>query len=446
MQIRKLDSELYTRFKSRIVYDATLGRSLVGARERKSQRIYRWFNYKEAFSPRLVSEFLNPLFNSTPGKLLDPFAGTGTSLIASASLGWTADGIEISPIGNTVIKAVKAAGCLSRDELERLKFWGKEKPWAHTPPGKINTYRVTQGAYSPETEAAIGSFLTAVNSESSKLKEILTLALIGILESVSYTSKDGSFLRWDHRSLRNTKSLHDKGEIRPFAEAMVDKIREICEDISSGIFNTGFTDKINISIGSSLELMDKIPDKTYDSVVTSPPYCNRYDYTRNYALELAAIGVSDDELKGLRQDMLTSNADIRPKSLDRWPLAVSAADSSPLLQAVLKSLEGMKSLNLLNNNGILRMVRGYFYELSCIIYECFRVLKSGGRVYMVNDNVRHAGINISVDLILSDIAETLGFVTDKIVVLPFAKGNSPQQMKIYGKAGLRKSIYYWTKP
>jgi DNA modification methylase len=55
------------------------------------------------------------------------------------------------------------------------------------------------------------------------------------------------------------------------------------------------------------------------------------------------------------------------------------------------------------------MVRGYFYEMACVIAECARVLKPGARLFMVNDNVRYAGASISVDVILSDIAETLGF-------------------------------------
>jgi site-specific DNA-methyltransferase (cytosine-N4-specific) len=91
-------------------------------------------------------------------------------------------------------------------------------------------------------------------------------------------------------------------------------------------------------------------------------------------------------------------------------------------------------------------VRGYFYEMTCIIAECFRILHPGAYVYIVNDNVRYAGINISVDLILSHIAEKLGFVVEKILVLPTKKGNSSQQMGIHGRKPLRKCVYVWRKP
>jgi hypothetical protein len=64
---------------------------------------------------------------------------------------------------------------------------------------------------------------------------------------------------------------------------------------------------------------------------------------------------------------------------------------------------------------------------------------------MVNDNVRYAGASISVDMILSDIAEKLGFSVENILVLPDGKGNSSQQMGEHGHDPLRKCVYVWRK-
>ena len=64
---------------------------------------------------------------------------------------------------------------------------------------------------------------------------------------------------------------------------------------------------------------------------------------------------------------------------------------------------------------------------------------------MVNDNVRYAGANIPVDLILSDIAQGAGFDVEKIWVLPTGKGNSSQQMGTHGREELRKCVYVWRK-
>ena len=196
--------------------------------------------------------------------------------------------------------------------------------------------------------------------------------------------------------------------------------------------------------------MPKLADNLYDAIVTSPPYCNRYDYTRTYALELALLGINEKELIQLRQQMLSCTVENRAKDLlrinPRWETAVAAADDQKLLQAILKYLEDQKARGELNNDGIPRMVRGYFYEMACVIVECLRVLKPQATLFMVNDNVRYAGASVSVDMILSDIAEQLGFDVETILVLPNGKGNSSQQMGEHGREPLRKCVYVWRKP
>jgi len=91
------------------------------------------------------------------------------------------------------------------------------------------------------------------------------------------------------------------------------------------------------------------------------------------------------------------------------------------------------------------MVRGYFSEMNVIIGELARVVRRGGHVIMVNDNVRYAGEEIPVDLILCSFAEALGLRTKVIWVLPRGKGNSSQQMGAHGRAELRKCVYVWER-
>ena len=201
--------------------------------------------------------------------------------------------------------------------------------------------------------------------------------------------------------------------------------------------------------GSCLELLPNLEPGAYDVIITSPPYCNRYDYTRTYALELALLGVGEAALVKMRQQMLSCTVENRAKDLlamnPNWRGAISAADKQVLLRSILSYLESQRDQDLLNNNGIPRMVRGYFHEMACVIAECGRVLRSGALLMMVNDNVRYAGASISVDLILSDIAQSLGFAVENIMALPNGKGNSSQQMGTHGREALRKCVYIWRK-
>lgn len=456
-EIDDLDRQLHHHFQKKIIVQPSLTRLLVSFQANKTRPIYRWYKYKEAFSASLV-ELLCQKYKVTQGKILDPFAGSGTALFAASNMGINADGVELLPIGQQIINTKKLLDAeFTTDDFDRLKTWIELQSWKQFK-GKITLpeLRITKGAYSQETKAAIEQYLEACRQENTRVQAVLSFALLCVLESISYTRKDGQYLRWDYRSGRGQgKKTFNKGEILGFSNAITNKINEIINDLEPStqqleLFSIKKSQgQIDLRRGSCLDVMPCLPDATYDAIITSPPYCNRYDYTRTYALELALLGISEKELSNLRQEMLSCTVENRPKDLltinQAWKTALSIADSQTLLQAILRYLDSKKLEGGLNNNGIPRMVRGYFYEMACVIQECFRVLKPGAFLFMVNDNVRYAGASISVDIILSNFAEKLGFVVENILVLPSDKGNSSQQMGNHGREPLRKCVYVWKK-
>lgn len=455
--LNELNREAESRWNHRLVLDAALSRSLVSFQANKSRAVYRWFKYKEAFSAGLVEHMLDR-YRVANGTLLDPFAGSGTALFAGANFGMKAEGIELLPIGQTIIATKQLIDwSITSEDVHRLTVWAQEMPWQDWVATKpFNEIAITRGAYPPGTVRAMGAFLAATEGEGERVKAVLVFALLCILESISYTRKDGQYLRWDHRSgRRQGKKIFDKGAILPFDLAIADKLREIVADLRTGdapqdLFGTiRARAEIALHSGSCLEILPKLTGGKYDCLITSPPYCNRYDYTRTYALELAALGAGEQSVAKLRQEMLSCTVENRPKSLvnmhPHWKDAVLAADQHALLQAILEYLESENSLGRLNNRGIPRMVRGYFYEMACVISECARVLKRKAPLIMVNDNVRYAGAVIPVDIILSEIAERLGFVAEHILILPSGKGNSSQQMGAHGRESLRKCVYVWRR-
>jgi DNA modification methylase len=458
--IEQLERQLESVYKSRLVVEPRLTRQLVSFQANKQSAAYRWYKYKEAFSGELV-DFLLSEFERPKGPILDPFAGMGTTLFASRAQGLDATGIELLPIGLEIVKArMLAEDLLDDDARARLAEWIGAKPWKkekkHVPVGEL---AITRGAYPDETLDGIEKYLAAASKEGNNVERVLRFALLCVLEVVSYTRKDGQYLRWDYRSGRTWgKTKFDKGRIVPFEEAIVAKLTDVLQDLekrehpSTGLFShkhESVKGKIGLLSGSCLDLLAQLEPDSFAGIVTSPPYCNRYDYTRTYALELAMLGVGEDGIKDLRQAMLSCTVENRAKDLlainPNWKRAIKAADNQALLQEILNYLDRLKTEKLLNNTGIARMVRGYFYEMACVIQECSRVMKKGAVMFMVNDNVRYAGASVSVDLILSDMAEQLGLVTERILVLPNGKGNSSQQMGEHGREALRKCVYVWRK-
>ena len=58
---------------------------------------HRWYIVKEAFSPILVEQAMESSGCKKGDVVLDPFCGSGTSLIAAADKGFSTVGCEVNP-------------------------------------------------------------------------------------------------------------------------------------------------------------------------------------------------------------------------------------------------------------------------------------------------------------------------------------------------------------
>lgn len=451
----KIVESLEASYEDLIVENPDLNRKLVSYQNSKRLPVSRWFKYKEGYASELVQYCLDSS-GITTGTILDPFAGSGTTLFTANRLGMSSVGVEILPIAQEIIKIQELALSASSEDLERgIEDFLERSPWKEPNIGdeayELNEIAITAGAYSPETKASLERYLQAAGQQGEPLARLLRFAALCILESISFTRKDGQFLRWDFRSGRSrSKSGNgfDKGKIWDFDEAITYKLLEIAEDLRTISFKPE-QDRVRLVEGSVLRLADQIEDESVSGVVTSPPYLNRYDYTRTYALELAFLGLSDHDVKNLRQELLSATVENREKDLATSDEAfLKAQEALAEIEAYVGCGQYLNSLvekGEINNPGIARMYEGYFLELSATIYHVSKKMKKGSKFFMVNDNVRYGGLAIPVDLILSEVAKRFGLATEKIWVLPGKKGNSSQQMGEHGRLALRKCVYVWVK-
>jgi Tfp pilus assembly protein PilZ len=459
---------LYRRYRSKIVPNGELDRSLVSFQANRKRSFYRWLKYKEAFSAKFV-KYIIKRFTKEGGVLLDPFAGVGTALFEARGLGWDAIGIELLPVGFFLMDARLAAERVGREAFRRSLARIEGMDWKACIKGgyRFEHIPITEGAFPIETQRELEGFCAYIRGlRDANLRKVFELAGLAVLEEISYTRKDGQYLRWDHRAGKpRVKSSFNKGQLVPFGTAIKKKLREIYSDLFengvSGLFD-GSREKVepgNLDLrkGSCLEILPGMRDESVDLVVTSPPYCNRYDYTRTYALELVYLGLDAEDVKKLRQTMLSCTVENHPKLRELEELyrrigrnetmgkVLKVVEGQASLREVLDILDELGSLGRLNNSNIPKMVKNYFLEMGFVTYELARLLRRGGKVVMVNDNVRYAGEEVPVDLILSDFARRFGLLTKNIWVLPRGKGNSSQQMGCHGRHELRKCVYVWEK-
>jgi hypothetical protein len=378
------EEALTGRFEHVLRTNPTLDRSLVSFQGNKAARGHRWFRFKEGFSAALVDYLYDKLGISGP--ILDPFAGVGTTLHVASRRGMASVGIELLP---AAVEAIQVRRMLQqgdgKEKAARLRRFAEQRSWEQ--PGPTRQYahlRTTMGAFPADNQRHLERFLgDAEQVDDPSLGRVLRFAAMCVLEAISYTSKDGQFLRWDCRS--GKQSQFRKPVIRGLTEAIQAKLQEIAEDLSSEDRSNEAV-PIDLQVGSCLEELPRLPANYFGAIVTSPPYCNRYDYTRTYALELALLGVSDTEVARLRQRMLSATVEQRPKEHleavfgeQLFEQASAAYSSQELVSTILEYLRECRAARMLNNPGIVRMIENYFREMALVVFAAARACCGRGR-------------------------------------------------------------------
>lgn len=441
----------------------------------KKDRLHRWLKYKEGFSSELVRILFEDLGLTVGDNVLDPFMGSGTTALVAQMEGLNSVGFDILPMSKISILAKSAVYDYDLEELNTLiaDIEALNTPHNYT---TVTPYISTTKDGYPEQTAKDLAFYNEYFAKSNYSKGamvLLKLCTLNTLENISYSKKDGQYLRWDcrcpkiiaaneERQKKGKKPfvvILNKGELPSLKEALVTELKNVVEDIKYIQTTIRPTPtQCNFIEGSALFEMTYLAANSINGVISSPPYCNRYDYTRTYAMELAYLGVSDAEVKKMRQDLLSCTVESKSKieilrahysSIGReldFERIHNIIKSNPVLSEILNALKQRYKNGEVNNKGIIPMIEGYFTELTFIFAELYRVCVSGAKIAFVNDNVRYAGEVIPVDYLTTMLAETLGFIPEVVYTLKQQKGNSSQQMKKYGKVNLRKSITIWRKP
>ncbi len=401
----------------------------------KEAPIHRWFQYKEGFSYKLVEMLLRE-FGADPARhrVFDPFVGCGTTVLVARQMGLSGWGIDILPVA-VFVSRVKLREIFEYDveklkaQIERLRQVPFRPP-AQSAPQDIRIIRL---AYDPVVLEQILFFQEQIQQvEDEAIREFLMLGLMAILERVSYTSKDGQYLR-----LKRGKQILP---VRPILLAQLEMMfndllgeqKQLTLPGLSPSLTHACNGQVYVARADARAFCDSFDDYA-DLVITSPPYLNRYDYSRIYSLELCLQFVHRfEELKQVRHSLLRSHIESRQAPTDDV--------RHPALVEILNNLNGQN----LNNPRIPVMIKGYFEDMNLALKQLARICRPGAKVALVVANARFHGELIPVDLLLSELAVDAGFEVERIIVTRY-KGNSSQQMGRFGRVAVRESIAIWRR-
>ncbi|MGI2336013.1 MAG: hypothetical protein ACRKGH_05160 [Dehalogenimonas sp.] len=381
--------------------------------------IYNWYPYKHSYSKDLVLNLLDH-FSLTPGSwVLDPFCGGGNTLLTCKNAGINSQGYDILPFAVFLTRA-KTGNYNAETVQSALELLTESKSML-TDGYEASSIPIYGRAFGETTQ----KWLHFVKSRINKItdldtRNLATLAVLSILESVAKAAKSGGFLR----IIERPESSHEELEIR-----FIERFKSFLDDIKANTLTEPPLSFAELGDARQLPLA-----RQYDAVITSPPYPNRHDYTRIYSLELAYHFLSDnDQLKNLRYRTLRSHVEAREQySPDQY--------TEPLQ---LTSLLDQAAANGFNNTQVHAMMGGYFADMFMVLSEIKKSLKPAGRVAVVVSNVRFAGTMIPVDELLLEIGRKAGLIPVDIWIARY-RGNSSQQMKVYGRVPTRESIVLWT--
>lgn len=279
-------------------------------RERQATRYsaHGLHEYKGKFNPQVVRAIGNILGLEKGAFVLDPFCGSGTTLLEGAHIGWSVTGIDRNPLavrianakvhalrrarGTLEFTAAKLVGCLhgSADILSGLE---------PLPPNSIDDVLGT--AWSQELSffdylsswfplpvlAQIVVIRRSIRFQARSLadRDIFEIILSDLLREASF--QEPADLR-----IRRRKDPHLN---YPLVEMFIDAVQERIPRIARARKTLGEIEGSQKAIlgdicAIDLEACRALPKGGFDAVITSPPYETALPYIDTQRLSLVVLG------------------------------------------------------------------------------------------------------------------------------------------------------------
>lgn len=366
--------------------------------------IHRWFRYSAGYSAAWAGSVIKSLSHGPATRVLDPFCGSGTTLLAAARAGVTSVGFETHPFVAR-IASIKLRTDLDAGDLEQAaaavlrRAQELQRPQPETDSGLL------QKCYTPQTLSALEALRRAYIEREARdgldpVHGHIWLAITSILRECSGVGT----AQWQYVLPNKTKS-----KTREPYDAFASKIQMMLDDLYYA--KTAFS-----GTGTVMVTDARHPDcaETFDIVLTSPPYPNNYDYADATRLEMTfwqEITRWGDLQGAVRKYLIRScsqHSAAEKLSLDKLLGDAAVAPILDDLTAVCHELDAVRQTKG-GRKTYHTMIAAYFVDLANVMSALRRLVKPGGTLaFMIGDSAPY-GVHTPVDAWLGTLALASGF-------------------------------------
>lgn len=244
--------------------------------------------YKGKFNPQTARALLN-LAALEPGEMvLDPYCGSGTTIVEAVQRGYSAVGLDINPlalhISRLKVGVLRTCPKALTAELETVLNRSTRLRKGKSTPRSEYLARWLP----PQTLTAFESLFQASEEVSEGSRDILRLLASDLLRE--YSLQDPSDLRVRRRSSPlPTMPIRDK--LRERVASLLEKLISIQKYVHPDSLGRAFFESVDVASSSGLPDFGLLSEVR--AVVTSPPYAMALPYIDTQRLSLVWLGLCD---------------------------------------------------------------------------------------------------------------------------------------------------------
>ena len=389
--------------------------------------------YKGKFNPQIVRAIMNLCCVGSDSLILDPFCGSGTSLLEAQLLGCETYGIDINPmavfIAQTKTNIVFHQKTIADFDIDR--FVSNVREHAHSfVRTEDDRSAYLRNWFREDTFEFIESWRAEANSiDNTTLRDLLLLSMSNILRD--YSEQEPSDLR-----IRRRKSPYPD---IPLSEAAKNSFLK-CQSkimqchIDTNTATLGHAHIINSS--SALDDTEALSLPLFNLAVTSPPYATALPYIDTQRLSIVWLGLdAPKNIKALECTLTGSRETMSKQEQHKWLSALNG-NTCKLCEPVASFCLSLQH-QLTVTDGFRKqhtpfLLYKYFAEMSQMFRNIHRLLKNGARYCLVvgyNKTSIGSPQLINTPKLLAEEAKQQGFTLEEIIPLETYQRYGPHAKK-----------------